>query len=131
MGLFDLLKGFTGGSSKGKGSMLDSVIDLVGSGNNGLGGLVDKFAKKGLGDIVESWIGKGDNKAISVEQLTKVLGKGKIKEIAKSTGMKTGETASKLSEILPQVIDKLTPAGKVDKDDDKGFDFSVITDLFK
>ncbi len=132
MGLDDILKSVTGGEGNSQGGgLMDSIMGLVGGNNKGLGGLVEKFTSGGLGDIVGSWIGKGENKPVSPDQISSVLGDGKIADIAKKAGLDPKTASSKISEILPQVVDKLTPNGKVDKDDESGFDLSALTGLFK
>jgi len=132
MGLDDILKSVTGGEGNSQGGgLMDSVMGLIGGNNKGLGGLVEKFTAGGLGDVVSSWVGKGENKPVSADQITSVLGDGKIAEIAKKAGIDPKMVSSKISEILPQVVDKLTPNGKIDKDDNAGFDLSSLTDLFK
>lgn len=132
MGLDDILKSVTGGEGNSQGGgLMDSIMGLVGGNSKGLGGLVEKFTSGGLGDIVGSWIGKGENKPVSPDQISNVLGDGKIAEIAKKAGLDPKTASSKISEILPAVVDKLTPNGKVDKDDNAGFDLSSLVDLFK
>ena len=67
--------------------------------------------KAGLGNALQSWIGTGKNLPISPQQLRSVFGAGSVSDIAKNAGMGEPETASALSKLLPDVIDKLTPAG--------------------
>ena len=69
-------------------------------GNNGLGGLVDKFNQAGHGDIISSWIDKGENKPVSENQLQDVLGN------------LSGPLLAMLPALLPMIIDKLTPDGQ-------------------
>jgi uncharacterized protein YidB (DUF937 family) len=83
--------------------------DLLG----GLGGLLNQFQQSGLGDIMKSWIGPGQNQPISPNQLGSVLGPQIIKVLAQKTGMSEQEIASHLSQILPNVVDKLTPNGRL------------------
>lgn len=119
MGLDDLLKSVTGGEGNSQsGGLMDSIMGLVGRNNNGLSGLVEKFTSGGLGDVVSSWVGKGENKPVSADQIRLMLGDDKIAEIAKKAGIDPKTASLKISEILPQLIDKLTPNGKVDKDND-------------
>jgi len=79
----------------------------------GLGGLADKFNQAGLGDVMNSWIGKGDNQPVSGDQLTTVLGTDTLGHIANQLGMNQGDAAGALSHILPGLIDQLTPHGQV------------------
>ncbi len=69
-------------------------------GHGGLGGLVDKFNQAGHGDVISSWIGPGENKPVSQDQLQDVLGK------------LSGPLMAMLPALLPMIIDKLTPDGQ-------------------
>lgn len=82
----------------------------------GLSGLINKFEKGGLSEIVSSWIGTGQNAPVSADQITHVLGSEKIKEIAGSLGMSDNQVSGGLASLLPQLIDKLTPEGKLPDD---------------
>lgn len=81
--------------------------------SGGLTGLVDSFKEKGLGDIVSSWISTGKNMPISPEQIQQGLGQERIQQFAEKTGMSSEAASSKLSVLLPDVVDKLTPEGKI------------------
>ena len=81
----------------------DSVLGAIG------GGLVSAFEGAGLGSIVRSWIGNGQNQSISPDQVQQALGAGHLQELAQAAGISPGEAASHLSEILPDLVDKLTP----------------------
>jgi uncharacterized protein YidB (DUF937 family) len=80
--------------------------------HGGLGGLTDKFNQAGMGDVLNSWVGSGQNKPINGDQLTNVLGGDTIGNIAKQLGLNHGDTAGALSNILPGLIDQLTPHGQ-------------------
>lgn len=107
--------------------------DLLGSvtGGSGLTDLVGKFSENGLGDVVNSWVGRGSNLPVSADQISKVLGNDMIQNIAKKAGIDTGTASEKLAGILPQFIDQLTPNGKIDSDKDSGFDLSSLAGLLK
>jgi uncharacterized protein YidB (DUF937 family) len=100
-----------GGSQKG---LMDQVFGLI---NNpeigGLGGLVQMFNNKGLGDAMSSWIGTGENKPVSGDQIANALGSEKIREIAEKLGMNGTDAANSLAALLPKVIDGLTPDGAI------------------
>ena len=76
-------------------------------------GLVQQFHSKGLGDVVNSWVGPGGNHPITAEQITQVLGQDRINAISSKFGMSPETASAKLAEYLPTVIDKLTPHGTV------------------
>jgi uncharacterized protein YidB (DUF937 family) len=78
----------------------------------GLGGLVAKFQQAGLGEVIGSWVGSGQNQAISGEQLTHVLGSDTLSGLAAKLGVSPDDAAGPLSSILPGLIDHLTPQGQ-------------------
>jgi uncharacterized protein YidB (DUF937 family) len=109
MGLLDSILGAAGGAAGG------AIGDLLKSQEGGLGGLVAAFEKGGLGDVANSWISKGANLPISAEQIHNVLGSGPVADIAAKLGISPESAAKQLSEMLPGVIDKLTPDGALPK----------------
>ena len=97
-----------------QGGLFDQVVDLINNPETGgLSGLISKFEQGGLGDIVSSWVGTGQNADVSGEQIANTLGADKIKEIAGKLGVSDGQVSNGLASLLPQIIDKLTPDGKV------------------
>jgi uncharacterized protein YidB (DUF937 family) len=90
---------------------------LSGSDGGGLSGLVKQFAAKGLGHIVSSWIGTGENLPISPEQLQSVLGSEQVQAIAARLGISPQAASAGLAQVLPQVVDKMTPNGEVPQGD--------------
>jgi uncharacterized protein YidB (DUF937 family) len=78
----------------------------------GINGLVKKFQQSGMGDIAASWVGTGENKNINPDQLTHALGSDQIDAIAQQADIPKSQAASVLSQVLPAMVDKLTPDGK-------------------
>ena len=79
----------------------------------GLGGLLDKLQKGGLGNAANSWVGSGPNQPVSPGQLGSALGPDIIKTIAQRSGLSEEEITKQLSQVLPGVVDKLTPQGRL------------------
>ena len=79
----------------------------------GLGGLLEKLQKGGLANAANSWIGSGQNHPVSPGQLGSALGPDVIKSLAGRTGLSEEELTKQLSQILPGVVDNLTPAGRI------------------
>jgi uncharacterized protein YidB (DUF937 family) len=79
----------------------------------GLGGLLDKLQKGGLGDVANSWVGPGQNKPVAPGQLGPALGNDLIKTLSQRSGIPEDELMKQLSQILPGVVDKLTPQGRI------------------
>ncbi|MGV6858991.1 MAG: YidB family protein [bacterium] len=117
MGAQLLMSKMSGGD--GNGMDLSSVMQLLGSMTPGdssdlnLQGLVGMFQEKGLGSIVESWLGDGDNEAVSPEQLKEVVGSDKIAELAQQFGGDEDSLLGGLSEALPQLVDKSSSGGSL------------------
>lgn len=116
-GLAGMLGGLTGGSGANLGglaALLPVVAGMLSNDNQqgGLGGLLEKFNQAGLGDVAKSWVGTGENAPISGDQLSNVLGGDMMGELAAKLGMSQGEAAGGLAQMLPGLIDKLTPQGE-------------------
>ena len=80
---------------------------------DGLGGLLDSLAKTGQRETADSWVRPGENKPIQPGDLGKAIGNTTLREIARQTGMSEEELLNQLSSVLPGIVDKLTPEGKV------------------
>src|SRR5262245_30627138 len=79
----------------------------------GLDALVNQFRRNGLEDVINSWIGTGQNKAISPSQLRQAIGQDTVNDLSRQTGAPQDDLLSQLSRYLPAVIDKLTPDGRL------------------
>jgi uncharacterized protein YidB (DUF937 family) len=79
----------------------------------GLGGLVSRFEQNGQGAAVKSWVGDGPNQPISPNQVSSALGPDIVRALAEKTGLPEQDLGSHLSQILPAVVDKLTPKGRM------------------
>lgn len=116
MGLLDSLLGtFTGGGAQGQNPLLAAALQLIQQ-NGGLPGIIGKFQQGGYGSQIGSWVGTGANLPISGGQLQEVLGSGAIGQIAQQLGLSHGDASSGLAQVLPQLIDKMTPTGQVGSD---------------
>jgi uncharacterized protein YidB (DUF937 family) len=105
-----LLDGLLGGAV---GAEMATVVNQLIQKHGGLPGIVSQLQQQGLGATVNSWIGTGPNQPISADQVHQTFGPEVIRELAAKAGMTPQELAQKLSQVLPQVIDKLTPTGTV------------------
>lgn len=111
MGFLDtVLNGLGDDAAGGLGDLL--------KGQGGVGGLAEKFGQAGLGDTVQSWIGKGANASISPEQIAAVIGHGPIADLAARLGVSPEQAGETLAGLLPEAIDRLTPGGQLDGADD-------------
>jgi uncharacterized protein YidB (DUF937 family) len=123
MSLMDNLLGSLGGALGGQAQqqanpLMQAAMALLagqqgGGGAGGLGDLVAAFTRGGMGDVVQSWIGTGQNLPISADQLQQVLGSDTIAGLAKQLGMSQQDAGSGLADLLPQLVDTLTPQGQL------------------
>lgn len=107
MGLLDNLIG--GAVGAGLAVAASKFIDQHG----GVQGIAAQLQTHGLGDTVNSWIGKGENQPISAESLQQVFGSGTLAEMAARVGMSPEELSRQMSRFLPAAIDQLTPDGTI------------------
>jgi uncharacterized protein YidB (DUF937 family) len=98
-----------------KGAIAQVAIDLFNQ-NGGLPGVLEKFKAAGFSEQVASWVGNGTNLQISPAQITQVLGSGTIQTAATKLGLDTQDISAKIAEYLPQVVDRMTPDGVVNRD---------------
>ena len=113
MGLLDTVMGSLGGQGQGQSAVMNLVTGLITNSNGGLGGLLQQFKAGGLGNLADSWVGTGANLPISAEQIQSVLGSGQIQEMAAKIGLSPDILSGHLANLLPQVVDKVTPDGSV------------------
>ncbi|MDP9084136.1 MAG: YidB family protein [Pseudomonadota bacterium] len=109
MGMIDGLLGGVVGAEMA--TVVNSLIEKHG----GIQGIVAQLEQQGLGATVRSWVGSGANQPISPDQLHQAFGSDIIRQMAAKVGMTPEDLAAKLSQILPQAIDKLTPGGILPK----------------
>ena len=119
MGLMGQLGQAAGGMMGGQTAqnpLLQAVISLLGQNSSvgGLAGLVQGFQKNGLGDIVNSWVGTGKNLPVTPDQMKQGLGGDFLSQLASRAGVSPDAASAQLSSLLPDMIDKLTPSGKIE-----------------
>ena len=113
MGLLDSVIGAVSGQLPQQGGLAGVLGGLLSNNGQvgGLDGLVAKFNQAGLSDVIGSWIGRGENLPISADQLSQVLGRDTLGQIAGQLGVDPAQVGGQLSQVLPGLIDKLTPQG--------------------
>lgn len=127
--LGSIVKGVTGKSSDTTSSnAMGGIIEMLTSGETGgIQGIIKKLTEGGLGNIVNSWISKEPNQTVEPSQLENALGSDLIGKFASKMGVSSSEASSHLSKLLPTVIDKLTPDGKLPESGNLG----NVQDLMK
>jgi uncharacterized protein YidB (DUF937 family) len=107
-----------GGGEQGGGNaaMINAVAGMLGQ-QGGIEGLVQQFANNGLGEQVQSWVGTGQNLPVSPDQIQNVLGGDMLANLASQVGIPPEMASTVVSQVLPMLIDQLTPGGNVPQGD--------------
>jgi len=117
MSLFDAISSQVASSiassAAGEGVMGAVAALLNDPQTDGLQGLVGAFEEQGLGNLIASWIGSGENLPISAAQLQSVLGSERIAGLAQQFGLSANDLSGQLANRLPELIDRLTPQGAI------------------
>lgn len=107
-----LVNSLGAGNQKGGADLLGAVMALVQQ-NGGLPGVIDKLRASGLGEQADSWVGTGQNASVSGDQLTHAFGDTGLGNLAAQLGTSNGQAGSVLSQILPELVNQLTPNGQI------------------
>lgn len=110
-GLSDILGGLLGGGQGAGNSQLGGAL------RGGLGDLSDMFRRAGLQGQVDSWIAQGPNRAVSPTEIATAFGDGQLERLAEESGMSREDVSRELAEILPGMVDTMTPGGQLPKQD--------------
>lgn len=117
MGLLDQLEGMalgalsSGGAQSPAAGLVGPLTQMLASG--GLQNIVSQAEAAGLGHVVQSWIGGGQNLPITAQQLEAVLGSGVAQQLAAQVGIPADQIHNVLAQVLPHVVDHMTPGGQV------------------
>ena len=119
--LGEMVKGLLGkvlGGGSSQNPLMDIAMGLITNPQSGgLQGLIQTFKEKGLGDAMSSWISTEKNQPVSGDQIQNALGGNLIQQIAEKLGSSKSEVSGGLANLLPDMIDKLTPNGKLPEGD--------------
>ena len=120
MGLLDQIAGAIGGASDGcQNPLMQLAMQFIRNQPGGLQGLIEQFTKSGLGEQAASWVSQGANLPVSGEQLSQALGGaggGGLAQMLQQFGMNPSEGMDGLAKMLPDVVNQLTPNGRVEED---------------
>ena len=116
MGLLDSILAAASGKTgaTGEANPLMGIISGLLAQSGGLEGLASKFSQSGQGNAFQSWVGMGENQAVSSNQIQNALGSEQVNAMASRMGVDPTMASNFLAEYLPKIVDKLTPAGKID-----------------
>lgn len=116
-GVDDALGGLLGGrGGGGMSALLPVVAGLLASG--GLSKIMGGLKANGLTAEADSWVGTGPNKPVSGPQVEQAVGKEQIQQIAQQLGISESQAADAVAKVLPDVVDKASPEGKLPPDED-------------
>ena len=112
-----------GAQAGGLGDVLSQVLGGASGGASGagaaggLGALLEQFQRAGFGAEADSWVARGQNRALPPDALDRVFGRDAMAEIARRAGVSEADASRGLAQVLPEVVDHVTPDGQVPKDD--------------
>jgi uncharacterized protein YidB (DUF937 family) len=104
--------GAGGAPATGQAQLIPAVMELINQ-HGGIGGIVQQLQSGGLAGAVQSWVGTGANQPVTGEQITQALNGTAVTQFAQKIGMDPAQVGTILAQVLPQVIDHLTPTGQV------------------
>jgi|SRR5689334_22685189 uncharacterized protein YidB (DUF937 family) len=110
---------FSPGARSGGGAILMQLALSMLQQNGGVEGVLNKFRESGLGQHADSWVSTGENMGISADQLQQVFGSSALTDIAARLGLPKDEAGSAMAQVLPEVINGLTPQGQVPANSDQ------------
>jgi len=107
-----ILGGLASGNQNQSGNLLAAAMSLVQQ-NGGLGGVLDLLRGSGLGAQADSWVGTGANMPVSPAQVQSAFGNSALSGIASQLGLSPGQASSAMAQILPELVNQMTPQGHV------------------
>ena len=97
----------------GIGDLLGQVLGGGGGAGGGLGGLLDQLQRAGFREQADSWVSRGANKPISPNAMSEIFGKDGLEAISRHARVSPDEASHGLSELLPELVDRMTPDGRL------------------
>ena len=95
--------------------------------NGGMGAVLDKFKQKGFDRQTQSWVSTGANDSVDDKAVEQVVGREELRQMAERLGVPEEEVAHAFAEIMPEMVDKLTPDGQLPREADEVLDESSRT----
>jgi uncharacterized protein YidB (DUF937 family) len=100
-GLGDILGQVLGGAAGGRGAA------------GGLGSILARLQQSGFGEQADSWVSPGANKPIPPDAMSQIFGRDGLQQISRHAGLSEEETSQGLTQLLPEVVDRMTPGGQI------------------
>ncbi|HBZ15358.1 MAG TPA: hypothetical protein DEO73_06305 [Pantoea sp.] len=133
MGLLDDLVGSLGNNNgSGQGNQLQQLMAIWNwvQEQGGVEVLLQKFQQGGLGQVLNTWIGSGNNQPVNSGEIQNALGQDQLQSLADKLGTDVNGASGTLAALLPQVIDKLSPQGHIDTSSTQDLG-AMVDGLFK
>ena len=118
MSLLDSVLGAVSGNADGKQTQTSPIITILATllaQSGGIQGLMNKVSQAGLGDVFSKWVSTGPNPPVTGEHIQQVFGAEQIQALAAQLGIDPTRASEALAQHLPEVVDRLTPNGKIDE----------------
>jgi uncharacterized protein YidB (DUF937 family) len=113
MSIIDDMKNKVMGTIAEENPTASAALELLKNQPGGIAGLVQQFHDKGLGEVVSSWVSTGQNLPITADQIKSVLSNEHVQAFAAKAGISPEVASAKIAEVLPMIMDKLTPNGQL------------------
>jgi uncharacterized protein YidB (DUF937 family) len=110
-----MLNSLGSGNQAQSGNLLSVAMSMLQQ-NGGLTGVLDMFRQKGMGQHADSWVGTGANMPVSGDQIQQVFGDSSMASAASQLGQSPSQTSSLMAQLLPELINHLTPQGQIPQD---------------
>ena len=116
MSILDTVTGMLGGEGEGGGAA-HTILEMIQNHPGGAAGVVESFHNGGMGEVVSSWLGSGENAPVSADQIKSVFSNEQVAAVANKFGVSPDQASETIASLLPAVMDKLSPNGEVQSGD--------------
>jgi uncharacterized protein YidB (DUF937 family) len=123
------------GGQAGEQAGLSQIMKLFGGGGggqgNGLQGLMSGLTSNGLGEQLQSWIGQGKNEQITATDVQQHVDPQTLNQVAEQAHMTPEQVSQSVAEVLPDMVNQMTPQGQVPAEDPMAKGMSSLQQMFK
>lgn len=122
--------GMIGGFGGGRGALLVMLLPMAMrwvQRNGGIGAVLKRFQQQGYGKQAQSWLAIGDNEELDEHAVEEVVGRRDLADMAQRLGVPETEVKQAFAEIMPQMVDRLSPQGDLPQQADEVLDEGIQT----